>query len=95
MDIVILIVAMIGVGIVVGILAGVIWKGHRPYGTAGDFLIAIAAAVITGLLDWFVIPAIGFSDSIQLLGTVTEPPLVALGVLWLVRRARPAYDDEE
>jgi hypothetical protein len=95
MDIVILIVAMIGVGIVVALFAGVIWKGHRPFGIAGDFLIATIATVITGLLDWFVIPALGFSDSIKLLGTVTEPPLVALGVLWLVRRSRPAFDDEE
>jgi uncharacterized membrane protein YeaQ/YmgE (transglycosylase-associated protein family) len=93
MDIVILIVAMIVVGVLVGALAGVIWKGHRPYGARGDYIIAIAAAVITGILDWFIIPAIGFSDTIKILGTVTEPPLVALGVLWLVRRARPAYDE--
>ena len=95
MDIAILIVAMIGVGILVGALAGIIWKGHRPFGAGGDFGIAIVAAVLTGLLDWFVIPALGFSDTIKLIGTITEPPLVALFVLWLVRRARPAYDDEE
>jgi uncharacterized membrane protein YeaQ/YmgE (transglycosylase-associated protein family) len=93
MDIVFLIVAMIVVGILVGALAGVIWKDHRPYGARGDYLIAIVAAVITGILDWFVIPAIGFGDTIKFLGTITEPPLVALGVLWLVRRARPQYDE--
>ena len=91
MDILIVIVAMIVVGLIVGALAGVIWKDHRPYGARGDYLIAVATCVIVGLIDWIVIPAMGFSDTIKFLGLLFEPALSALLVLWLVRRARPAY----
>jgi len=48
----------------------------------------IVTAVVVGLLDWFVIPAMNFSDSMKWLGVIFEPPLAALFVLWLVRRAK-------
>ncbi|GMR09494.1 MAG: hypothetical protein BMS9Abin28_0313 [Anaerolineae bacterium] len=88
MDILILLVAMLGVGLVIGYLAGKIWKDERPYGLSGDIGIAAVTTVIVGLIDWFVIPAMGFSQTVVLLGLLTEPALAALLVLWLVRRAR-------
>jgi uncharacterized membrane protein YeaQ/YmgE (transglycosylase-associated protein family) len=88
MDLVLLIVGMIVLGAVVGALAGVIWKGERPYGALGDYGLAILVAVVIGLVDWFVIPAMNFSDTVKYLGVATEPLLGALAVLWLLRRAR-------
>jgi uncharacterized membrane protein YeaQ/YmgE (transglycosylase-associated protein family) len=88
MEILILIGAMIVVGLVVGWVAGLIWKGNRPIGANGDFLVAIAVAVAVGLLDWYVIPAMGFSNAMRNLGVALEPALGALLVLWLIRRAR-------
>ena len=88
MDIVLLLVAMVVVGLVIGGLAGAIWKRDRPFGLGGDLAIAVVAAVAIGLIDWFVIPAMGFSVGVKLLGVATEPILGALLVLWLVRRAR-------
>lgn len=88
MEILILIVAMIAVGVVVGAVAGIIWKENRPIGVQGDYVVAIVVAVAVGLLDWFVIPAMGFSDTLKYLGIATEPALGALLVLWLIRRAR-------
>jgi uncharacterized membrane protein YeaQ/YmgE (transglycosylase-associated protein family) len=88
MDLVLLIAGMVVVGVLVGILAGVIWKGDRPYGFWGDYGLAILAAVVIGLMDWFVIPAMNFSDTVKYLGIATEPLLGALAVLWLLRRAR-------
>lgn len=87
MDLVLLILAMIGVGLLIGALAGRIFRSPRPYGLGGDLAIGAVVAVVIGLLDWYVIPAMGFSETLKILGVVTEPALGALAVLWLVRRA--------
>ena len=88
MEIVLLLLAMTLVGLVIGWLAGLIWKGERPIGAAGDYIAAIAAAIVIGLIDWFVIPAMGFSDQIKYLGLALEPALGALLVLWIIRQAK-------
>jgi uncharacterized membrane protein YeaQ/YmgE (transglycosylase-associated protein family) len=88
MEILILIAAMVVVGLVIGFLAGLIWKGDRPIGVKGDYLVAVISTVVIGLIDWFVIPAMGFSDTIKWLGILLEPALGALLVLWIIRIAR-------
>ena len=88
MEIIILIVAMIIVGLVIGFIAGLIWKDNRPIGISGDYIVAVVVTVIIGLIDWFVIPAMGFSDTMKYIGIVTEPALGALLVLWLIRIAK-------
>lgn len=88
MDIIILIGAMVLVGLFVGLLAGLIWKGNRPFGIGGDFVIGVITAVAVGLIDWYVIPAMGFSDTLKWLGIAIEPAIGAFFVLWLVRRSR-------
>lgn len=88
MEIVILIVAMVGVGLLVGFAAGFIWKENRPIGVQGDYMAAVVTAVAVGLIDWFVIPAMGFSDTLRILGVAMEPLLGALAVLWIIRAAK-------
>jgi len=88
LDIVILLGVMVVVGLLVGWVAGLIWKENRPVGVQGDYLVAVLSAVAIGLLDWFVIPAMGFSETIKLLGVALEPALGALLVLWIIRKAR-------
>ncbi|MCJ7703545.1 MAG: hypothetical protein MUO62_18335 [Anaerolineales bacterium] len=88
LQILIIIGIMVIVGLIVAYVAGWIWKDNRPYGVTGDYLIAVASAIIIGLLDWFVIPAMGFSQTIKLIGVILEPPLCALAVLWLTRLAK-------
>lgn len=88
MTVVILVGVMIVVGLVVGAIAGLIWREERPLGVPGDYIVAVVATIATGLLDWYVIPAMGFSDIWKWLGVVLEPPLVALIVLWLISKAR-------
>jgi uncharacterized membrane protein YeaQ/YmgE (transglycosylase-associated protein family) len=88
LQILILIGLMILVGLVIGFVAGLIWKDNRPIGVRGDYLVAIGSAIIIGLLDWFVIPAMGFSQTMKLVGVALEPPLGALAVLWIIRLAR-------
>jgi uncharacterized membrane protein YeaQ/YmgE (transglycosylase-associated protein family) len=87
MEVIILLVAMVVVGFIAGYVAGLIWKDNRPYGVRGDYIIAIISAIVIGLIDWYLIPALGFSDLIRNIGLVTEPVLGAIGVLWLVRIA--------
>ncbi len=88
MEILILIGAMVVVGLVIGFLAGLIWKGDRPLGVKGDYIVATTSTVVIGLLDWFVIPAMGFSDTVKWLGILTEPALGALLALWVIRLAK-------
>jgi uncharacterized membrane protein YeaQ/YmgE (transglycosylase-associated protein family) len=88
MQIVILILVMLVVGLFIGWLAGPIWKERRPIGVTGDYIAAVITAVVVGLIDWFVIPAMGFTDSIKYLGVALEPAIGALLVLWLIRAAR-------
>jgi uncharacterized membrane protein YeaQ/YmgE (transglycosylase-associated protein family) len=87
MDILVLVVAMLLVGLLIGGLADKIFKGARPKGLQGDLIAAMLTTVLVGLVDWFVIPMMNFSDSMRLLGVIFEPALGALLVLWLMRRA--------
>ncbi len=81
MEILYIVLAMIVVGLIVGYIAGLIWKDDRK----GDYTVAVIAAVITGLLDYYVIPMIISNETLKWIGVALEPPLVALGVLWLIR----------
>lgn len=88
MDILILLVVMVVVGLVMGWVAGLIWKENRPIGVQGDYVVAVVTAVVVGLLDWYVIPAMGFSQGLVYAGLALEPALGALAVLWIVRKAK-------
>ena len=88
MNIVILLVAMVVVGLIIGWLAGPIWKNKRPIGVRGDYIAALITTVVIGLMDWFVIPAMGFSSTMKYLGVAIEPALGALIVLWIIRVAK-------
>lgn len=87
-EIIILIAAMTGVGLLIGALAGLIWKENRPLGVSGDYIASILSAIIMGFVDWFLIPAMGFGETIRWLGVIFEPPLASLIVLWLIRKAK-------
>jgi len=88
MEILILVVAMIVVGLLIGWVAGLIWKNNRPIGVRGDYVAAVIAAVATGFLDWYVVPAMGFSETLRNVAVAMEPAGMALIVLWLVRVAK-------
>jgi uncharacterized membrane protein YeaQ/YmgE (transglycosylase-associated protein family) len=88
MPIVILLIAMVLVGLLMGAIASLIWKENKPLGAAGDYVVAVISAVLIGLLDWYVIPAMGFSDTMKYLGVALEPALGALIVLWIVRKVK-------
>lgn len=87
MNIVIVLVAMVAVGAILGFLADNIFKGKRPKGLNGDLLASIVTAVLVGLMDYYVIPMMKFSETMVIIGLIFEPALGSLLVLWLMRRA--------
>jgi uncharacterized membrane protein YeaQ/YmgE (transglycosylase-associated protein family) len=88
MEALIVIVAMLIVGLIMGFVGGLIWKDDRPIGVAGDYIASVITTVIVGLIDWYLIPALGFSDTIKIIGIIFEPALSALLVLWIIRKAK-------
>ena len=88
MEILFVVIAMIFAGLIAGYLAGLIWKDDRPIGIQGDYIAAIITTIVIGLLDWYVIPAMGFSETLKYIGIVSEPLLGALAVLWIIRKAK-------
>ncbi len=88
MEILLLVLAMLVVGLLIGAIAGLIWKENRPIGVQGDYLVAVLSAIAIGLTDYFVIPAMGFSETMRWLGVAIEPALGALLILWLIRYAK-------
>ena len=88
MEILVLVLAMVVVGLLMGYVAGLIWKQARPIGVPGDYVVAVLTAVVVGLIDWYVIPAMGFSSTMKYLGVALEPALGALLVLWVIKKAR-------
>lgn len=87
-EVIVLIAAMTGVGLIIGALAGLIWKDNRPIGVSGDYIASILSAIIMGFVDWYLIPAMGFGPSIRWLGVILEPPAASLIVLWVIRKAK-------
>jgi uncharacterized membrane protein YeaQ/YmgE (transglycosylase-associated protein family) len=88
MEIFILVLTMVVVGLLMGLVAGFIWKDKRPIGAQGDYIAAVITAIVLGLIDWFVIPAMGFSDNLRNIGVAIEPALGALLVMWIIRLAK-------
>ena len=87
MEYLIVLVVMVAVGLVIGYLADKIFKGERPKGLQGDLIASVVTTVLVSLMDWFIIPMMGFSQTMVFLGVALEPALGALLVLWLMRRA--------
>jgi len=76
------------VGIVTGLLASVVTRGEPPYGVLGDVVAATLVMVIVGLVEWAVMPGLGFTGWIRLAGTFGDPWALAILVLWLLRRSK-------
>lgn len=88
MTLIILIVAMTIVGVLMAVLAGILWKDHRPLGISGDYVVAVVSSIVIGLMDWYLIPVLGFSDTLRNIGVALEPALGSLLVLWVLRLAK-------
>ena len=63
-------------------------RGRSEIGVKGDYLVGVLGSVFFGIGEWFLIPMLGFSDTIKYLGAYIEAPCIALMILWLIRVAR-------
>jgi len=88
MDLIVMIVIWVVIGLLMGLLAGSIWKGVRPIGEARDYLLSLSASVVTGLLGWYIMPMFKVTGALRFAIAIVEPALVALLVLWLVRKLK-------
>jgi uncharacterized membrane protein YeaQ/YmgE (transglycosylase-associated protein family) len=73
------------IGLLMGVLAGTIWKEARPYGDFADYLVSAVVAILTGLGDWFLLPLLNITGALRLIAAVLEPALMALIALWVMR----------
>lgn len=86
MGLVVMFAIWIVLGLLAGALAGPIWKGRRPIGVAGDYLVAVVVTILVGLADWYLIPAwLGLEGPLKFAAAVVEPALSGLVALWIVR----------
>ena len=88
MEILLVVAAMVVVGLVMTYVSKLIWKGELPVDMRTAYIIGVVTAVAVGFLDWFVIPAMGFSDTLKYLGAATEPALSVPLVLWIIKKAK-------
>jgi uncharacterized membrane protein YeaQ/YmgE (transglycosylase-associated protein family) len=88
MELLIILLAMAVVGLIMAYVAGFIWREQRPVGVPGDYVVGVVTAIVVGLLDWYLIPAMGFSESWKYVGIALEPALSVLVVLWIIKKAK-------
>ena len=88
MEIVFLIAAMVVVGLVMTYVSKLIWKDELPVAMPNAYLVGIVTTIVVGLLDWVVIPAMGFSDTLKYVGAALEPALSVPLVFWIIKKAR-------
>jgi uncharacterized membrane protein YeaQ/YmgE (transglycosylase-associated protein family) len=87
-ELLIILVAMVVVGLIMAYVAGFIWREQRPVGVPGDYIVGVVTAIVVGLLDWYLIPAMGFSEGWKYAGIALEPALSVLLVLWIIKKAK-------
>jgi hypothetical protein len=102
MEIVLLVAVMAVVGLIMTYVSKLIWKDELPVGmpnayivgvvtavvVPNAYIVGVVTAVVVGLLDWFVIPAMGFSDTLKYVGAALEPALSVPLVFWIIKKAR-------
>jgi hypothetical protein len=79
---------MVVVGLIMTYVSKLIWKDDLPVGMPNAYIVGVVTAVVVGLLDWVVIPAMGFSDTLKYIGAATEPALSVPIVFWIIKKAR-------
>ncbi len=88
-DLIVLLVAWLIIGGLVGAFAGKVAKSEPPFGLTVDVIASVVTEVIIGAAAWFIRPVLG-TDGIPrlLISTIGDPLSAALIVLWILRRVK-------
>ncbi len=81
---VIYLIVWILAGLLVGALAGLI-ASAPTYGVVVDLAAAVLTMIAVGLLDYTILPLMGYEGTIRFIAMVGEPLIGAVVVLWLLR----------
>ena len=89
MSIVVLLAIWVVTGLVIGLLAGSIWNGERPYGELVDYGLSVVLAVLMGLVDWYLVAELfDLEGGLRFVVAVLEPPFASLLGLWALRKIK-------
>ena len=84
-------IVLVIVGLLTGWLAPAAVKSRRPYGIAGDIIVSVLIMVVLGLAEWlWIMPALNITSWLAIVATIGDPVALALIVLWLMRKIKPA-----
>jgi len=73
------------IGLLVGALSGLL-DGPPPHGAAADLGATLLATVAVGLLDYDILPLLGYRGTLRFVAKLVEPPIGAAIAIWLLRR---------
>jgi uncharacterized membrane protein YeaQ/YmgE (transglycosylase-associated protein family) len=82
-------------GLLVGALAGIVSQGAPPFGLGTDIAVSVLTMAGVGLLDYAVLPLMGYKGRLRFIAAVVEPLIGAILVLWLLRIIRRRRDREK
>ena len=86
---IVLFIAWIIGGALIGWGVPKLFKSEPPYGVGVDILASILAAIALGVPEWlWIMPALGFSGIINLVAAIGDPLGLSLIILWILRRAK-------
>lgn len=90
MAIFVLAIVLAIIGVLTGWLAPMVVNSRRPYGMGGDIAAGLVVMVVLGLIEWvWIIPLFNFPGWLNLAATIGDPFVLALIVLWLMRKIKP------
>lgn len=89
MALLILFMAWIIGGALIGWGVPKLFKSEPPYGLGVDILVSVLAAIILGVPEWlWILPAMGFKGVIALVAAIGDPLGLSLIMLWILRRIK-------
>jgi hypothetical protein len=72
-------------GLLVGAMAGLVGRGDPPYGPAVDIGASVLTMIGIGMLDYAILPLLGYTGTLRFVAMVAEPLIAVVIVLWLLR----------
>ncbi len=87
MEIAILAIILAIVAVLTGWLAPLAAGGRRPYGIGGDIAACVVVMLVLGIIEYqWIMPIFDFAEWVDWLAAIGDPWVLALIVLWLMRR---------